>query len=51
MDTVEVGLEGVDLIDNAGDRVRWRAVVTTYMNRQASGSAGNFITSWASTSF
>jgi hypothetical protein len=32
MDLQEVGSEGVDWIDMAQDRDRWRAVVNTVMN-------------------
>jgi hypothetical protein len=32
MDLQEVGWEGVDWIDNAQDRERWRAIVNTVMN-------------------
>ena len=34
MDLREIGLEGVDWIDLAHDREKWRAVVNTVMNIQ-----------------
>jgi hypothetical protein len=45
MDLQEVGWGGMDWIDLAEDRDRWRAVVSTVMNLRVSQNAGNFLTS------
>jgi hypothetical protein len=40
----EVGWEGVDWIDMAQDRDRWRALVNAVMNLRVPQNAGNFLT-------
>jgi hypothetical protein len=40
----EVEYEGMDWIELAQDRDRWRALVTAVMNIPAPQSAGNFLT-------
>jgi hypothetical protein len=45
MDLQEVGWEGVDWIDMAQDRDRWRALVNMVMNLRVAYNAGNFLTS------
>jgi hypothetical protein len=44
MDLQEVGWEGMDWIDLAQDRDRWRALVLAAMNLQVPQNAGNFLT-------
>ena len=45
MDIQEVGCEGMDWIDLAEDRDRWRALVNTVMNLRFPKNAGNILTS------
>ena len=45
LDLEEVGCEGLDWIELAQDRDRWRAVVYAVMNLQVTQNAGNFLTS------
>jgi hypothetical protein len=45
MDLGEVGWEGVDWINLAQDRDRWRALMYTVMNLRVSWNAGNFLSS------
>jgi hypothetical protein len=42
---------GMDWIDLAQDRNRWRALVNAAMNHRAPYNAGNFLTSWEPVSF
>jgi hypothetical protein len=44
MDFKEVGWGGMDRIDLAVDRDRWRTLVNVVMNRGFSKNAGNFLT-------
>ena len=45
MDIHEVGCEGMDWIDLAQDKDRWRALVNAVMNLQVPSNVGNFLTS------
>jgi hypothetical protein len=47
----EVRWGGMDSIDLAQDKDRWRAVVNAVMNLQVPQNAGNFLTSWGPVSF
>ena len=40
----EVGCRGIDWIDLAEDRDRWRALVNSVMNLRVPKNAGNFLT-------
>jgi hypothetical protein len=42
---------GMDWIDRAQDRDRWRAFVNVVMNLQVSWNVGNFLSSWEPVSF
>jgi hypothetical protein len=51
MDLGEVGWDGVDWIDLAQDRDRWRAYVNAMMNLQVPYNAGKFSSSCTIGSF
>ena len=42
---------GIDWIELAEDRDRWRAVVNTVVNSLVIQNAGDFVTSWETVSF
>jgi hypothetical protein len=43
MDLREIGWDGVDWIDLAQDRDRWKALVNTVMNLRVPSNAGEFL--------
>jgi hypothetical protein len=47
----EVGWGGMDWIDMAQDRDKWRALLSAVMNLWIPQNAGNFLTSWRPVSF
>jgi hypothetical protein len=51
MDLQDVGWGGMDWIDMAEDRDRWRALVNAVMNILVPQNAGNFLTSIETVSF
>jgi len=51
MDLQNMGCRGMDWIDLAQDRDRWRALVTEVMNLRVPYNAGNFLTGRETVSF
>jgi hypothetical protein len=47
----EIGCSGMDWIDLAHDRDRWRALVNTVMNLRAPQIVGKFLSCWTTGSF
>jgi hypothetical protein len=45
IDIQEMGCEGMEWIDLAKDKYRWRALVNVVMNLRVPLNAGNFLTS------
>jgi hypothetical protein len=45
MDLSEIGLDGMDWIDMAQDRDRWRALVNMVINLRVPQNAGKFLSS------